>query len=142
LGLALYGVLAIAVSLVTLGFSLWIWESRLQVAARELLRGGVFGVAVLALLVVVFVGPLLLALVARLVGLGRTAMRTVAARRRPGSGPSPEATSIAGSPSATRSPGASARRSTSVTRSPAFPSSAGSTRWSSRASRRGCGPSG
>ena len=82
LGLALYGVLAIAVSLVTLGFSLWIWESRLQVAARELLRGGVFGVAVLALLVVVFVGPLLLALVARLVGLGRTAMRTVAARRR------------------------------------------------------------
>jgi CRP-like cAMP-binding protein/Zn-dependent protease len=82
LGLALYGILAIAVSLFTIAFSLWIWESRLQVVARELVRAGPVGLVALALLVIVFVGPLLLALVARVIGLGRTAARAAVARRR------------------------------------------------------------
>ena len=81
-GLGLYGVLAIATSLVMLGFSLALWQSRVAVAAKELLASGPVGALVLALLVLVFIGPLVLALVMRVVGWGRSVARLSAARAR------------------------------------------------------------
>ncbi|HYK97717.1 MAG TPA: cyclic nucleotide-binding domain-containing protein [Candidatus Acidoferrales bacterium] len=81
-GLGLYGVLAIGTSLVMLAFSLALWQSRVAVAARELLALGPGGLLVLALLVVVFIGPLLIALALRLVGWGRALAAASAARAR------------------------------------------------------------
>ncbi|MFN2520576.1 MAG: cyclic nucleotide-binding domain-containing protein [Candidatus Limnocylindria bacterium] len=79
-GLAVYGLLAIVVSVLTLGFSVFIWDQRVAVLAGELLRGGPAGAIGFALLLLVFVGPLLVAVVGRVVGLGRTAVRVRAAR--------------------------------------------------------------
>jgi len=79
-GLGAYGVLAIATSLVMLGFSLALWQSRVSFAARELTTLGLGGYLFLAAIVIVFIGPLLVALVARIVGWGRAAARVRAAR--------------------------------------------------------------
>jgi putative peptide zinc metalloprotease protein len=81
-GLAVYGALAIATSLFMIAFSLGIWESRVGATAGELLAIGPAGLVILAVLVIVFIGPLLLALVARLIGWGRSAARASAARAR------------------------------------------------------------
>ena len=81
-GLAVYGALAIATSLVMIAFSLGLWESRVGATAGELLAIGPAGLVILAVLVIVFIGPLLLALVARVLGWGRSAARASAARAR------------------------------------------------------------
>lgn len=82
IGLALYGVFAIVTSLLMILFSLALWQSRVAIAARELFGLGPVGFAILAALVVVFIGPLVLALALRIVGWGRAAARTAAARAR------------------------------------------------------------
>lgn len=79
-GLGLFGAFAIVTSLLVLVFSLTLWQSRVSIAAHELFARGPGGVLALGLLVVVFVGPLLVALAARLVGAVRTFARVRAAR--------------------------------------------------------------
>jgi len=81
LGLAIFGAIAIGISFVTLVLSLLVWRSRIFVAARELLSIGVVGVVLLALIALVFIGPLAVALAARGVGAARAAVRLSAARR-------------------------------------------------------------
>jgi CRP-like cAMP-binding protein len=81
-GLGVFGAIAIVTSLLVLAFSLTLWQSRVATAAKELLAQGAAGALVLALLVLVFVGPLLVALVAKLVGTLRTFARLRAARAR------------------------------------------------------------
>ncbi len=81
-GLAIFGGSAIATSLLVLLFSVWIWQTRVSVAAAELFSLGPGGVLILGAIVIVFVGPLLVAFVARGVGLARTTMRLYAARRK------------------------------------------------------------
>ena len=81
-GLGVYGVLAIATSLFMLAFSLLLWQSRVTVAARELVALGLGGLLVLAVLVVVFIGPLLIALALRVIGWGRAVAAASAARAR------------------------------------------------------------
>jgi putative peptide zinc metalloprotease protein len=79
-GLALYGTLAIATSIGMILFSLNLWEARVRATAGELLAGGIVGAVILAVLVIVFIGPLLLALIARIVGWGRAVVRASSAR--------------------------------------------------------------
>src|SRR5919201_3018931 len=74
-GLAVFGSVAIFISFATLLLSLLVWRSRVVVAARELLALGAAGVLILALLALVFVGPLAVALAARAVGPARAATR-------------------------------------------------------------------
>jgi putative peptide zinc metalloprotease protein len=81
-GLAVYGILAIVTSLGMILFSLSLWESRVRTAAAELLVRGPIGALGLALLVVIFIGPLLIALAARVAGWVRSAIRVSAARAR------------------------------------------------------------
>src|SRR5438128_1541053 len=80
-GLAIFGTVAIFISLATLALSLLIWQTRIGIAARELLALGPVGVLILALIALVFVGPLAIALVARGVAAVRTATRLAASRR-------------------------------------------------------------
>ena len=80
IGLAIYGVLAIVTSLLMIAFALSLWQSRMSVASRELLASGPIGVAVLALLVIVFIGPLVIALALQIAGWVRTGARASAAR--------------------------------------------------------------
>jgi putative peptide zinc metalloprotease protein len=80
LGLGLYGALAIATSLVMVLFSLTIWQSRVSTAAAEVLSLGVVGPLLLAAIVLVFVGPLLVALAARAVRSVGNVARARAAR--------------------------------------------------------------
>jgi CRP-like cAMP-binding protein/Zn-dependent protease len=80
IGLALYGVLAIVTTLLMLLFGLSIWQSRLSPVAAELLSLGVVGPLVLAAIVLVFIGPLVVALAARGFGAARMVIRTRAAR--------------------------------------------------------------
>ena len=82
MGLATYGALAIVTSLVMIVFSLGLWQSRVAAAAAELLRSGPAGLVAIALLVLVFIGPLLLALVARVIGWLRAFARASAERAR------------------------------------------------------------
>lgn len=82
IGLAAYGVLAIVTSLAMLVFALGLWQSRVAAAAAELLRTGPLGALAVAVLVVVFIGPLVVALAARVVAWGRGIARASAARRR------------------------------------------------------------
>jgi cAMP-dependent protein kinase regulator len=82
IGLGLFGAIAIATSLLVLVFSLTLWQSRVVTAAKELFTQGAAGVLGLSLLVLVFVGPLLVALAARLVGAVRTFARLRTARAR------------------------------------------------------------
>lgn len=81
-GLALFGAGAIVTSLLTLVLSVLIWQSRVAVAARELFSIGPFGLAAFGLLIVVFVGPIAVALVARLLGIARTSVALTRARSR------------------------------------------------------------
>src|SRR5882672_6704374 len=81
-GLGLFGAFAIATSLLVLVFSLTLWQSRVSIAAHELLARGPVGVLGLGLLVIVFVGPLLIALAMRLVAAIRTFARARANRLR------------------------------------------------------------
>jgi putative peptide zinc metalloprotease protein len=81
-GLAAYGVGAIVTSLLMIGLSLSLWQSRVEVASKELLASGPAGALVLLLLVLVFIGPLLLALALRGVGWARGGARLLAARAR------------------------------------------------------------
>jgi putative peptide zinc metalloprotease protein len=80
IGLALFGGFAIVISLATLFLSLVIWRSRIEVAARELIRLGWPGLLILALIALVFIGPLAVALAARALGTARLAARLAAAR--------------------------------------------------------------
>jgi len=79
-GLALFGGFAIVVSIATLALSLLIWRTRIGIAAAELLRAGPVGVLLLVLILLVFVGPLAVALAARAVAWAKTARRLAAAR--------------------------------------------------------------
>jgi CRP-like cAMP-binding protein len=81
IGLGLFGVFAIVISLGTLLLSLLIWRSRIGVAAAELVAVGPVGVLFLVLIVLVFIGPLAVALAARGVGAFRAAARLAAERR-------------------------------------------------------------
>lgn len=81
IGLAVFGASAIVISLLTLVFSIFLWRTRVAIAAQELLAVGPVGLLAFALLILVFVGPLAIAVVGRLVGLGRSAVRVAAARR-------------------------------------------------------------
>lgn len=81
IGLALFGGSALVISLLTLGFSLFMWQTRMASAATELLAVGPGGVVVLLLLVLVFVGPPAVALVTRAFGVARNAARLATARR-------------------------------------------------------------
>ena len=80
IGLAIYGVLAIVTSLLMIAFALSLWQSRMSVASHELLASGPIGVALLALLVIVFIGPLVIALALQIAGWVRTGARASAAR--------------------------------------------------------------
>ena len=82
IGLGLFGAIAIVTSILILVFSLTLWQSRVSTAARELFQHGAVGVLGLVLLVLVFVGPLLVALAARLVGAVRSFIRLRDARAR------------------------------------------------------------
>jgi CRP-like cAMP-binding protein/Zn-dependent protease len=82
LGLAAFGAIAIGTSLLFLVFSLTMWQSRVATVAKELFALGPLGLLALALLVLVFVGPLLIALAARLVGAVRSFARLRSARAR------------------------------------------------------------
>ncbi|HEY6960049.1 MAG TPA: cyclic nucleotide-binding domain-containing protein [Candidatus Limnocylindria bacterium] len=82
IGLGVYGLLAIATSFLMIGLSLALWESRVSIAARELLAAGPLGALALALLVLVFIGPLIVALTIRVVGWGRTFAKGRARRVR------------------------------------------------------------
>ena len=82
IGLATYGVLAIVVSLSMLVFAAWIWQERVKPVAGELLGTGIIGPVLLALLVLVFIGPIVVALAGRVAGMIRTAIRLAGARRR------------------------------------------------------------
>ncbi|MEP6695140.1 MAG: cyclic nucleotide-binding domain-containing protein, partial [Chloroflexota bacterium] len=82
IGLGLFGAIAISTSLLVLVFSLTLWQSRVAIAAKELFAQGPAGILALGLLVLVFVGPLIVALVARLVGWVRTFARLSDARAR------------------------------------------------------------
>jgi len=82
IGLAAFGGTAIVTSLATLILSILLWRSRIVVAASELLAGGPVGVLVLAILVLVFVGPLAVAVIARLVGIAKTSISLAGARSR------------------------------------------------------------
>src|SRR5258706_1939612 len=79
-GLGLFGAIAIITSVLVLVFSLTLWQTRVATAAKELFANGPIGVLGLALLVLVFVGPLLVALAARLVGAVRSFARLRSAR--------------------------------------------------------------
>ena len=81
IGLAIFGASAILVSLLTLVFSIFLWRTRVAVAARELLAVGPVGLLAFGLLILVFVGPLAVAVVGRVIGVGRTALRVANARR-------------------------------------------------------------
>jgi CRP-like cAMP-binding protein/Zn-dependent protease len=82
IGLAAFGGTAIVTSLATLILSILLWRSRIVVAATELLAGGPVGILVLAILVLVFVGPLAVAVIARLVGIAKTSISLAGARSR------------------------------------------------------------
>ncbi|HTJ59992.1 MAG TPA: cyclic nucleotide-binding domain-containing protein [Candidatus Saccharimonadales bacterium] len=82
IGLAAFGATAIVTSLATLILSILLWRSRIVVAASELLAGGPVGILVLAILVLVFVGPLAVAVIARLIGIAKTSIALAGARSR------------------------------------------------------------
>ncbi|HET8568452.1 MAG TPA: cyclic nucleotide-binding domain-containing protein [Candidatus Limnocylindria bacterium] len=81
-GLAAFGGSAILISFLMLFIALWLWQTRVQAATSELVAIGPVGLLGLALIVLVFVGPLLVALAGRVLGLGRVATRSFTSRRR------------------------------------------------------------
>lgn len=88
IGLASYGFIAIGSSLAALLFGVWIWRTRLFVLVRELWETGLVGQLTVLGITIVFVGPLLLGLVAQLLlwagaGAGIVRRRIVARQLRP-----------------------------------------------------------
>ncbi len=81
-GLAIFGITAIVTSLATLVLSIQLWRSRIGVASQELLAIGPAGILALALLVLVFVGPLAVAVIARVTGTVRTTVNLARSRSR------------------------------------------------------------
>ena len=81
-GLALFGGTAIVTSLLTLIMAILLWRSRIVIAARELVAIGPVGIAFFALLVLVFVGPLAVAVIARIIGIAKTSVTLAGARSR------------------------------------------------------------
>lgn len=75
-----YGALAIAASVAMLGFGVWIWRSRLGPMAAELTASGPAGAAAVAVIVLVFVSPLVIGVAQRLVGMARSAYGAVRVR--------------------------------------------------------------
>jgi putative peptide zinc metalloprotease protein len=82
IGLALFGITAIVTSLLTLVLSILLWRSRIVIAAQELLATGAAGVAIFAILVLVFVGPLAVAVIARVAAIVKTSVTLANARSR------------------------------------------------------------
>jgi putative peptide zinc metalloprotease protein len=82
IGLALFGTTAIVTSLLTLVLSVLLWRSRIVIAFGELLAIGPLGVIGFGILVLVFVGPLAVAVIARLVGIAKTTVMLASARSR------------------------------------------------------------
>jgi CRP-like cAMP-binding protein len=82
IGLALFGVGAIVTSLLTLVLSIMLWNSRIVIAARELFGFGAAGLAIFAVLILVFVGPIAVAVIARLIGIAKTSVTLATARGR------------------------------------------------------------
>lgn len=80
--LAVYGALAIAISIGMLFFGAWVWRNRVAPLAGELLATGPFGTFALAVLLLVFVGPIVVGLAMKAVDLGRTALGSLAERAR------------------------------------------------------------
>ena len=81
-GLALYGASAVVASLGMLGLGLWIWQQRAAGLTHELLSRGIIGPIILAIFLLVFVGPLVVAVAIRLLGMGRVVIRPVGQRRK------------------------------------------------------------
>jgi CRP-like cAMP-binding protein/Zn-dependent protease len=77
--LGLYGGLALGASIATLVLVALTWRARVAPIAAELAKTGPFGLLALAVILLVFVGPLLVQIVMRFVGLGRTALRAARA---------------------------------------------------------------
>jgi len=82
IGLALYGASAVVASLGMLGLGVWIWQQRAAGLAHELLGQGLIGPLILALFLLVFVGPLVVAVAIRVLGLGRVVIRPLEHRRK------------------------------------------------------------
>jgi CRP-like cAMP-binding protein/Zn-dependent protease len=82
IGLALFGAAAIVTSLLTLVLAVLLWRSRIAVAAGELFAFGPVGLAIFGIIVLVFVGPIAVAVVGRLVGLAKTSVTLATARGR------------------------------------------------------------
>ena len=75
--LGLYGGFAILSSIATLALVAFTWRARVAPIVEELARTGPLGLLALAVILLVFVGPILVQVVMRVVGLGRTALRTL-----------------------------------------------------------------
>ncbi len=82
IGLAAYGVLAIATSLAMLLFSLWIWQSRIHLIVAELWSSGPIGQLGTLLIAIVFLGPALLGLAAQLASWGGSLRHAFESRAR------------------------------------------------------------
>lgn len=80
--LAMYGALALFASVGMLLFAAWIWRTRLGPLAGELAATGLLGVAGLALIVLVFVGPIVVGLAMQLLGIVRGVLGRWADRGR------------------------------------------------------------
>ena len=85
--LGAYGGLAIASSIATLILVAFTWRARVAPIAQELARTGAVGLIAFGVILLVFVGPIIVQIAARFIGLGRTALLAV---RRP-LGPDPKA---------------------------------------------------
>jgi putative peptide zinc metalloprotease protein len=78
--LGAFGGFAVASSVATLILVAFTWRARVAPIAEELARTGPLGLLALGVILLVFVGPIVVQVVGRLIGLGRTALR---AARRP-----------------------------------------------------------
>ncbi len=76
-GLAAYGAVAFLSSIAALFFGIWIWQARFGALLRELWDVGVAGQLALAAIAVIFLGPLVLGLVALMLGWGGAALAVV-----------------------------------------------------------------
>lgn len=81
IGLAIYGASAIVASIAMLWLGITMWRSRFADAASELVAVGPVGILGIGVIGIVFLGPLLIALAARLVGWVRGLARAAQARR-------------------------------------------------------------
>jgi putative peptide zinc metalloprotease protein len=73
--LGAYGGFAVASSIATLVLVAFTWRARLAPLVNELVKTGILGLIALGAILLVFVGPILVQIVMRLVGIARTAWR-------------------------------------------------------------------